>query len=212
LHMVPLSSQEERVQKLHRLLTGVVLVTVPLAVFIAVASPHIVEVLYERGQFDEGARHATAAILSISAFALVSGAVTTPLSATVQILDRVSSIGLVNLVSAATVLVLNFVFIFIVRLDVRGAALSVVASSYAALFSLIVILGRNGIKIDLIRLLKYLLYALAVSAMATFAIRVLPIMLPTITLLACEATVFFATTALFYIPARGNVRFIIYGR
>ena len=164
--VVPLAQQDGRVQRLERLLCGLVLVSVPLAGLVACFAPDMVKVLFQRGRFDAAATALTAQVLQINAFGLVTAAVLMPLMRMSQILDRIHFTHVQFFSLALSCAVFGYLFVIMLGLGVVGVALMQVASG---LFSCVVaayLVGRCGIRPHWWRVLGYLLFAALASAAA----------------------------------------------
>jgi len=211
LFIVPLSSEQQRIQKLQRLISGILLLTVPLTFFLFTCSSDIVQFFYERGHFDVSARVLTSGVFRVLAFGIVSAAIGTPLARMLQIFDRQVYNGVISLGSSVLFLLLNMLFVFRLKMDVLGIACALVAKSYfSALFALYW-LHHFSVRMDYLRLLTYLGYALIVALIAVRVVCWLPRLNSSLVNLLIAGTAFGAIVTLLYWPVRANIKFIVYG-
>jgi putative peptidoglycan lipid II flippase len=211
LYTVSLSSEEQRLQKLQRLLYGTLLLTVPLTFFIVMHASQIVGVLFEHGRFAEEARTLTAHVLQVGALTLIPGTLFTPMMRTLQISNRVSSGTYFTLGTAVLAAALNFIFVFKLKLDVLGITMTMVTANTSLVVFGLVYLRRVGLNIDLWRLFKYFAFALLLALVANVVANLIPFFHPRLFYLGTQAGVFGMLISLLYWPVRDNIRFILYG-
>lgn len=149
LYIVPLSSGEDRAGKLQRLLEAGIMLTTPIAVFLAFHSRGIVALLYERGAFDPAAGAVTASVFAILSVSLITGAVTTPLMRTFQIVDRIRYTGIIYLALCFFLLIGNAISVFVLNAGVQGLAAVSVAASVGVAAVEILLLRRIDLRISL---------------------------------------------------------------
>lgn len=178
IFVVPLSETERRSEKLERLISGLLLLALPTATFIACFAPEIVRVLYQHGHFNAGAVELTAAVLRISVFGLIPSLVLTPLFRMFQIVDRIGLANAVYLVSSAFLLILGYILIQRMALGAPGIATMLVGNSAFCTIVTGVFVARAGITIAWMRLAKYAAFAAVVSiaAAALALIAVTPLL------------------------------------
>src|SRR5262245_26936822 len=98
--LVPLAQEVDRTDRLERLLSGLVLVAVPLTGIVVCLAPEIVTVLFQRGRFDAEATAMTTQVLRINALGLTTSALFMPMMRMFQILDRIHLMHLLFLTLA----------------------------------------------------------------------------------------------------------------
>lgn len=211
LFVVALSSQEQREEKLHRLLCGVLLLAVPAALFLYVHAGLVVDVLYQRGRFDRHAADTTGRVLSVLALSIIPGALNTVLGRVLQIQDRILHGGLVNLLGAGFILVLNAVLVFWLKLDVIGLAASFTAVTCFNSLLMVHFLRASGLRFDAARLSGYAFYSLAAALAALALLQALPRAGAALWTLALQGPLFLLATALLHLPLRRKVLYILYG-
>jgi putative peptidoglycan lipid II flippase len=166
IYLVPLAGAEGRAERLERLITGLLLLSVPLAGAIACFAPEIIQLLFQRGRFGAAATALTADVLRIYAVILIPAAINTPLIRMFQILDRIRFIHLLNLASALIYIVFGAVFISWLEFGATGIAWMYVASSLPITTILVLLIQRFGIALRWRRLAGYFLLAAGATAMA----------------------------------------------
>ena len=111
------------------MLHGVVLISIPCALFVAEFARPLVTVLFQRGQFTPEAAILTSDILRISAFSLIISSVLAPMARLFQILDRISYSHVLYLVSLVCTAAFQYVLVFRMGWDVYGIAWASLANS-----------------------------------------------------------------------------------
>lgn len=164
IYIVPLSSEKDRVDKLERLLTGLIFLTLPISVMLSFFSRPIVDFLYQRGHFDGAAVQATSRILAILSFGIFSATLNAPLARMYQVIDKVRLNAITQTITIANLVVFGYVFLFILKMGAPGLALVVVANSYFSLCVSIFFLRRQGVVLDLKLLSGNLLRSMASNA------------------------------------------------
>jgi putative peptidoglycan lipid II flippase len=168
IYMVPLTREVDRTERLERLISGLLLMAIPLVGFVACFAPELVTVLLQRGRFDAAATALTTQALRIGAFGLVASTVFLPLLRMFQILDRIRLTHLLFLLTALEYAVLGYLFVVALGLGVRGVALMQVTCGVPNTIVAIYLLTRCGIRLDWRQMLHYFLLASLVSGAACF--------------------------------------------
>lgn len=145
IYIVPLTQKLDRAERLERLLSGLLLVAVPLSGLISLLAPDIVKVLLERGRFDAAATALTADVLRIGALSLVTASVMTPLARMFQITDRIYYTHIMYLAVAVSLAIFGYLFVFVLGWGVRGVALMQLTSGVVSAILTSYLVGRCGI-------------------------------------------------------------------
>ncbi len=169
IYMVPLTRQAERVERLERLLSGLVLLAIPVSVAVALFAPEMVKVLLQRGRFDAAATVLTADVLRIAAFSLITGAVSTPLFRMFQIIDRINYTHMVNITTAISLAIFGYLFVFALGWGVRGIALMQLSSGIVSTVFTAYLVRRFGISLRWRSILGWFIFAACVSGVACLA-------------------------------------------
>lgn len=212
IYMVPLARQTERIERLERLLSGLVLLAVPLSVLVACFAPELIKVMLQRGRFDTAATVMTADVLRIAAFSLILGAVSTPLFRMLQIVDRIHSTHLVNLITAVSVAIFGYLFVFGLDWGVRGIALMQLSGGTVGTISTAYLVGRYGVPLRWRTILGWLMLAVFVSGIACVAAVAAIWRFENAWLrLAIGGAVFGSVVLLCYFVVREQLRLIVFG-
>jgi len=145
IYIVPLSVEEGRERRLERMLQGIVLVSIPCALFFVVYAEPVVSVLLQRGKFTPEAAAVTAMVLRIQALTLLISTMVSPLERIFQILDRLSFTQLRYLAAFFATLIFQSLFVFYLGLDVQGVAWGGLCSSFIILLMVILLVRRCGV-------------------------------------------------------------------
>jgi putative peptidoglycan lipid II flippase len=168
-YMVPFSEEHGRAEKLERMLTGLLMLAIPCAVFLYAHADAVVSILLERGKFDRNAVSLAAMILVLQAVALPASVVHLPMYRLLQILDRMRFAGYQFLFRAGMFLVVGAVLMFGFGLGLTGYLLAGVIVSYLTCVISVVQLHLAGIHLKLGRPLAFSLYATAASVAGIWA-------------------------------------------
>jgi putative peptidoglycan lipid II flippase len=210
--VVPLAQQENRADKLERLISGLMFVAVPLAGIVVCFAPEIVQVLFQRGRFGAAATELTAEALRINALGLLVAPILPPICRMLQIIDRINYTHLMLLAMAAACAISGYVFVLALGLGVRGVALMQLASSIAGCAVAAWMVARCGIALGWHRIVRCLMFAAAATAVAGLVAMAAswPFANAWARLLAGGAAYALVVLA-FYLPARSHIRSIVFG-
>jgi putative peptidoglycan lipid II flippase len=168
IYIVPLASEVGRSERVERILKGVVLISIPAAIFIFSFAETITMVLFQRGNFDAEAVALTSKVLGVLALSLVSSSVLAPLQRIFQIVDRVIFTHCFYASSLLGILVLQYFFVFVLKWDVRGFAIASVINSVFVTGVVASLIRRCGVALVWRRVFAYAAYATCFAACASF--------------------------------------------
>jgi putative peptidoglycan lipid II flippase len=130
IFVTPLAESEEKEQVLARILSGIVLVFVPVVFFFFRNSREIVSILFERGMFRDVSVEMTASALQYYVCALPALAFWGLLVRFHQVQERFGDLFLVSLAGLFFHAILNYLFGFYLGMGLRGLALGTVVAAY----------------------------------------------------------------------------------
>jgi putative peptidoglycan lipid II flippase len=212
IYMVPLTKRADRAERLERLLTGVLMVAVPLSGLVACFASDLVTVLLQRGRFDAAATALTADVLRIGALSIATSAITMPLYRMFQIVDRIHYAQVVNLCAVVSLAIFGYLFVITLGWGVRGVALMQLTSGVIGTILIARLVDRCGICLRWRTILGWLVLATCVSVVAYLASVAATSGLENIWLrLAIGGIVYGLVVLLCYFPARAQLRDIIFG-
>jgi putative peptidoglycan lipid II flippase len=188
--MVPLSGEHGRAGKLERMITGLLMLAIPCAVFLSLKSEAVISVLLERGKFDRNAVTLAASVLEIQAAALPASVILLPMYRMLQILGRMRYAGYLLLLSASMTLVIGSILMFGYRLGLTGYLLTSLIVAHLTCLVAIVQLRFAGICLNPGKPLAFALYATAASAAGIWAGQQLVIDAPPFLTLLKDGLVF----------------------
>lgn len=171
IYIVPLSTEAGRSEKVERVLKGVVLISVPVAAFLLLFAEPITAVLFQRGQFGADAVSLTSSVLSVLALSLVSSSILAPLQRIFQITNRVFFTHLFYANWLLGTLVLQYLFVFVLKWDVRGFAIASVVNSIFVTIIVAFLVRQCGVFIVWHRVFSYMAYAAAAATIASLVAR-----------------------------------------
>lgn len=179
IFLVPLSVSRDRNARLERAVIGLSAITIPVMFFFSYYSADIVRLLFRRGRFDSSAAELTASVLSIYALSLLPSVAGLPAFRMFQVIDRIKNTAVIYAVSIFNFAAFGSFFVLYLKWGVCGMALTVVISSYISNVVSFCLLNRMGVKVNFIRIFKYMAYFFAASFAAVLLLRHIPIRMPT---------------------------------
>lgn len=209
IYVVPLTAEVGREQRLGRMLQGLVLISIPCALFFVVYAEPIVTVLLQRGKFTPEAAALTAAVLRIQALSLLVSTMVAPLERIFQILDRLSLTQIRYLSAFIATLAFQSFFVFYLGMDVRGIAWGWFCNSIVVLALVIVMVRRCGVTIRWRGILANAAFAAATAAVAIAISWPLGSHYTGLVELIVGGGLYGAVVALSYFLARARLRLII---
>jgi putative peptidoglycan lipid II flippase len=166
IFLVPLSVEADRAQRLERLLSGMVLLAVPVAGFVVCFAADIVTVLFQRGRFDAAATALTAEVLRIAALGIITGVILTPLARMFQIVDRITFTQIMYGWIAVSTFIFGYLFVLVLGWGVRGVALMQLLSSATTCVLTAYLVSRCAIVLRWRSIFGNFLFACAVAGVA----------------------------------------------
>ena len=167
IYIVPLASEAGRSEKVERVLKGVVLITIPAAAFIVFFAQPIVEVLFQRGEFDANAVALTSRVLTIIAIGLVATSILAPL----QRIFQITKVVFTHVFYASwwvCIVVFQYMFVFRLKWDIEGYAAASCLTSFLLTAWVAVLVRYCGVVIVWRRVLQYMLFAGGIAACASY--------------------------------------------
>lgn len=212
IFLVPLSGAAKRNEKLERAIIGLIVISAPVMIFGSCYAREIIVILFKRGRFDAAAVNATASALSIYIFSLVPAVAGVPAFRMFQVIDRIKNTGIVYLFGIVNFAVFGTLFVFILRWGINGMAWTVVLNAYLANLLTIYLLGKNGVRVNMARVVRYAAYACCASLAVIYGIRALPVLTaPPVVRFMITGVIYVACVVLAYVPLRGKMAQIISG-
>jgi putative peptidoglycan lipid II flippase len=166
IYVVPLATEEGREQKLERVLKGLVLVSIPCALFLVVYAEPIVSVLLQRGKFTSEAAATTASVMRIVALSLFVSTLAAPLERMFQILGRLTLTQIRYGVALAGTFVFQYLFVFYLGMDVQGVAWGWFCNGIFVLLFVIAMVRRCGVVIRWRGVFAKAAFAIVVAGLA----------------------------------------------
>ncbi len=188
--MVPLSVEEGRAEKLGRMVSGLLLLAIPAAVFLSFKAEPIISVLLERGRFGPDAVRLAAQMLALQALAIPVGVAMLPMYRTLQIMGRMRFAGYLLLLGAAVLLAVGSVLIFGLGMGVTGYLLANLAASHVMICVAFLQLRLAGLRMELARPAGLALYAAVASFAALWVSGLWPLEGPRLLALAKDSVLF----------------------
>jgi putative peptidoglycan lipid II flippase len=159
IYIVPLASEVGRSERVERVLKGVVLIAIPVATFIVFFAQPIIEVLFQRGEFDADAVALTSRVLTIIAIGLIATSVLAPLQRIFQITNKVFFTHVFYASWWLCIVVFQYVFVFYLKWDIEGYAIASCLTSFLLTAWVAVLVRYCGVVIVWRRVLLYMLFA-----------------------------------------------------
>ncbi len=171
--MVPLSGEQDRAKKLGRIITGLLILAIPCAMFLAFNARAIISVVLERGKFDGTAVALAASVLEIQAAALPVSTILLPMYRLLQIIGRMRFASYMLLMAAVMTLAIGSTLMFGLGLGLTGYLLASLIVAHLTCLIAIVQLRLAGIDLSLQQPLAFAFFAIAASSAGIWAGKLL---------------------------------------
>jgi putative peptidoglycan lipid II flippase len=168
IYVVPLATEAGRSERVERVLKGVVLITIPVSAFVVFFSRPIIEVLFQRGQFDANAVALTSRVLAIIAIGLVASSVLAPLQRIFQITNKVFFTHVFYASWLLGIVVFQYLFMFVLKWDIEGYAIGTCLTSFLLAAWVAVLVRYCGVIIVWRRVVSYMLFAAGLAMCASY--------------------------------------------
>lgn len=212
IFLVPLSAVKDRSEKLERTIIGLSMIAMPIMLFLSYYSGDVVSFLFQRGKFGADAVLLTSSVLSVYSLVLLPGIAGVPVFRMFQVIDKIKLTGVVYLITAVNFAVLGTLFVFVLKLGVHGMALMVVISGYISSAVSLYMLNKNGIRVNVIKIFKYIVYSMAASLLTLFLVKIIPYYSeePFMRLLV-HGSIYMGVILIAYLPLRKKMSYIVGG-
>lgn len=205
--VTPLAEADEREQMMKHILNGIILMSVPIAIFTMSYSKPIVKVALQRGVFTAASTDMTADALRYFAIAIPAIFLSPITYRLFQILGRLRGISIVGIISVISNAVLNYFFLKM-GFGIKGLALATTVSYYVGICGYFLLLRRLGFRLMTKEMFLVLLIAMisgVLSCAMTFLVPFDPETLPG--LIAVGAMFLFAISLFYYLTSNEEIRF-----
>lgn len=159
IYVVPLAKEADRGQRLERMLQGIVLITVPIAIFVVVYAQPVIHVLFQRGRFTSEAAELTATVLRIQAISLIFSTIMLPLERILAITGRLFFVQIRYAAALVGTLVFQALFVLYLKLDVIGVVWGGICNGVVLLALMMTLVRRCGIVVRWVGAIVNAVYA-----------------------------------------------------
>ncbi len=174
IFITPLSEDVDRGTLMGRILCGILVISVPVAVFTCAYSDLIVQAGLERGVFTRSSTAMTAEALSFLAPAIPAFLLWPICYRLFQVVEKLRSIGIVTGAGILVHVSLNFVFMRL-GLGIKGLALATTIASYAVVAGAALLMRKSDITFLSRKAFNVLLIAIVVSGLSFGISRAIPL-------------------------------------
>ncbi|GAB4369863.1 MAG: murein biosynthesis integral membrane protein MurJ [Deltaproteobacteria bacterium] len=143
--ITPLSETADREPMLREIVSAILMISVPLALFTALHAPPLVKAAFERGVFTPASTRATGDALAFLSLAIPAYFLWPLFYRVFQILENLGAIGWISLSAVLLNAALNFLFLSL-DLGIRGIALATSISWYALVAGAALLFFRSGLR------------------------------------------------------------------
>jgi putative peptidoglycan lipid II flippase len=197
IFVTPLSEASDREPMMNDILSGVLIVSIPIAFFSAVYSDQIVKAAFERGLFTSVSTRMTGDALAYLSIAIPAFFIWPLCYRLFQILEKLFAIGMISLFAVFLNAALNYLFLKM-GLGIKGLALATAVAWYTLVIGGSYRFFRLGITLFKRNVLQVLLISVGVSAVSLAVSLAFPIDAETTAGLLVTACVYCATAACLY--------------
>ena len=174
IFIVPLSGSLHRAARIERIILCISMISLPIMGFITMESHAIIQILFQRGHFDQEAAATTSQVIQIFTWTLWPSMVGAPILKIFQITDRIKLTAWSYIVAAIVTFLSGYLLVFILGYGLFGFTVTAVISSYATCFTISVLLRRCDCHVRWWRVAKYCVYAAAVTLVSALVLRLPP--------------------------------------
>jgi putative peptidoglycan lipid II flippase len=207
----PLSTAENRAERLERILCGLVLLAVPAAGFMVVAATPLLTLALERGAFDAAATAQSAFFLAAQALTVPATVVKAIVTRMFLVLDRNWLLLGYFLAHLAGIALLGTATVVLLGLGVMGFAVAIVLNTYASTVVACLLLHRTGLRPRWWRVLRHAAGASVLAAIGAALAQAVSGTMPPLVALPVMAVLYALPIAAGYYVARGRLRKIVTG-
>jgi len=194
--ITPLSEESDRGALLTRILSGILVVSLPVLAFTLVFGESLVKGLFERGAFTERSSRLTAEALRFYILGLPAFFALPVCVRTLQVFRRLGWIAGLSAFSLLLNAGLNYLFVLRAGMGVKGIALATSLTYAAVGAAALVLVSRAGIRVRYAETLGILPNALCGVAVALAAAVLLPAPAPPLAAVLARGAVFLSV----YVP------------
>ena len=143
--------------------------------FIATDARALIQILFQRGHFDQQAAALSGQVMEVYTWTLWSSMTSAPILKVFQITDRIRLTAWAYLTGAAATCLSGYLLVFVLGYGLFGFTLTVVIASYSTCFAVALLLRRCECRISWLRIAGYCAFAAAVALASATALRLFPV-------------------------------------
>lgn len=206
IFMTPLAESTERDVMMKQIVTGVLLVSIPVAFFTCGYSSEIVKAAFERGVFSWESTRLTGDALAFFAMAIPAFFLGPIYYRLFQILEKVRTITVISLAAVLLNVVLNYLFLKM-EMGIKGIALATTLANYTSVFFAMVLSRNFGISVAGWKTFQVMLFTTGGSIVSLVLVKLLPVNANTTQGLVFHCIAFLAVmAALLYLAPNNEIR------
>jgi len=203
IFIVPLSSKNNRNEKLERIVIGLAMIAAPAMAFFYFFSNDIVSILFLRGKFDSQAAALLSSALSVYALALLPGIIAAPAFRMFQVIDRIKNTGFIYLCNTIGFFLSGIFLIFYLKMGILGFAYAILINSCQSVILTFYLLYRNGVIVDYGRIAKFAAYAVMACFTAGYLSNLLSFSsISNISIMCVKSFAYLLLISLAFLPLR----------
>lgn len=165
IFVVPLAETENRALKLEKLLSALLLLSIPLVGAVELLAPEIIHLWLERGRFDAEAANLSVQVLQIFVLTLAPSVLAAPMFRIFQIVQKVRFTYLGYFCSFVFMSVFGWIFVSWLGLDAQGVALTLVCNSWLTCGVAALLMPWCGIHLNWAKVVRYGMVALVAAGL-----------------------------------------------
>jgi putative peptidoglycan lipid II flippase len=205
--ITPLAEADDKEQMMKHILYGIILMSVPVAIFTMAYSKHIVKVALERGVFTAASTGMTADALWYFAIAIPAFFLNPITYRLFQILGRLRGISIVGIFSVISNAGLNYLFLEM-GFGIIGLALATTISNYIGICGYFLLLKRLGFRLLAKEVFPVILISMISGGLSCAMTFIVPVDPGTVSGLITIGTMFmFAVLLVYFLTSNEEIRF-----
>lgn len=166
IFITPIAEAQDRGPILTKIVSGISLLSFPVALFTFAYSRDIVSILFERGMFKGSSVETTSVALRFYVLSLPAWSVWGTLARLFQVIERYKVITVVSAVGVLVDIAVNYVAIFHFGAGIKSLPIATAVTAWLLVLAALWMLSRHGVGIEVKKVVRTILVVVTYSAVS----------------------------------------------